>query len=137
MREWITRRNPIFELMRANRRQIYQLHVARGICQDERLDEVIEHSIKRGVPVHRVEKHELNKIDRDHQGIAAEVSEYPYSQFDEVLTSLSGKDVLPLLLILDTLHDPQNLGTLLRTAEIVLSMIFMSIYMEYNKECLI
>jgi 23S rRNA (guanosine2251-2'-O)-methyltransferase len=47
-----------------------------------------------------------------------ETSAYPYSNLPDVLDLAAGRGEPPLVLILDTLQDPQNLGTLLRTAEV-------------------
>jgi 23S rRNA (guanosine2251-2'-O)-methyltransferase len=47
------------------------------------------------------------------------VSAYPYTDLGEILTQAEGRNEPPLLLLLDCLEDPQNLGTLLRTAEVV------------------
>jgi 23S rRNA (guanosine2251-2'-O)-methyltransferase len=54
-----------------------------------------------------------------HQGLALRVSEYPYSDLDEMLSLAETRAEPPFLLLLDTLQDPHNLGTLLRTAEAV------------------
>jgi 23S rRNA (guanosine2251-2'-O)-methyltransferase len=58
-------------------------------------------------------------ISPNHQGVALEVSGYPYSTLPDILENARQKGEPPFLLLLDTLQDPQNLGTLLRTAEIV------------------
>jgi 23S rRNA (guanosine2251-2'-O)-methyltransferase len=62
------------------------------------------------------------KLDRmggevNHQGLAAEVSGYPYSDLPVLLDVASMRNEPPLLLLLDHLQDPQNLGSLLRSAE--------------------
>jgi 23S rRNA (guanosine2251-2'-O)-methyltransferase len=54
-----------------------------------------------------------------HQGVVAEVSSYPYADLEDVMDSAARRGEAPWLLLLDCLQDPQNLGTLLRTAEIV------------------
>ena len=61
----------------------------------------------------------LDKIHENHQGVVAEVSKYPYSDVIEILEHARQKSELPFVLILDSLQDPQNFGTLLRTAEAV------------------
>jgi 23S rRNA (guanosine2251-2'-O)-methyltransferase len=53
----------------------------------------------------------------NHQGVAAEVSAYPYSDLDTILKLAKQKEEDPFILVLDTLQNPQNLGTLLRSAE--------------------
>jgi 23S rRNA (guanosine2251-2'-O)-methyltransferase len=51
------------------------------------------------------------------QGVALEVGDYPYVEVDDILARAKHTGEAPLLLILDHLQDPQNLGTLIRTAE--------------------
>jgi 23S rRNA (guanosine2251-2'-O)-methyltransferase len=72
------------------------------------------------VAIERVERAALDRIGAvNHQGVAVEVSVYPYTDLEEILTQAEGRDEPPFLLVLDCLEDPQNLGALLRTAEIV------------------
>jgi 23S rRNA (guanosine2251-2'-O)-methyltransferase len=61
----------------------------------------------------------LDAIAENHQGLALEASDYPYSNLVDILDLAEQRSEAPFLLILDTLQDPQNLGTLLRTAEVV------------------
>jgi len=51
--------------------------------------------------------------------VALEANDYPYGDIDDMLALAKQRNQMPLLLMLDHLQDPQNLGTLLRTAEIV------------------
>ena len=73
------------------------------------------------VPIKTVDKQKLTKLagDSKHQGVVLEVGAYPYADVDDILTLAREKGERPFLLILDLLHGPQNIGTLLRTAEIV------------------
>ena len=64
-------------------------------------------------------RQELDRIDPNHQGVALRAGDYPYAALDQILTLAADRSEPPFLLILDTLQDPQNLGTLLRTAEAV------------------
>ncbi len=61
----------------------------------------------------------LDKINPGHQGVVLEASGYPYGALPDLLEIARQSTSPPLFLILDTLQDPQNLGTLLRTAEAV------------------
>jgi 23S rRNA (guanosine2251-2'-O)-methyltransferase len=74
---------------------------------------------ERRIPVERVPRTRLDKIHPNHQGIAAETSGYSYSDILEILDRASQKNELPFILLLDSLNDPQNFGSLLRTAEAV------------------
>ncbi len=119
MREWIFGRNPVYEVLRSQRRHLFQLLIAQNIQSKGRLDEILEMSDQIGLAVRRVPRGRLDEISSNHQGIALEVSSYPYCTLEEILELANQSQETPLLLILDTLQDPQNLGTLLRTAEAV------------------
>lgn len=119
MREWLYGRNPIYETLRANRRQSFELHVAQGAQEKGRLSEIVGLCRNANIPVTYVTRQELDSIDRNHQGVALQVGEYPYADLADVLALAAEKGEDPFLLVLDTLQDPQNLGTLLRTAEAV------------------
>ena len=67
------------------------------------------------IKINRVPRPKLDKIHQNNQGIVAEVSGYPYADVLEILERASGE--LPFILMLDSLQDPQNFGTLIRTAE--------------------
>ncbi len=119
-RETIYGRNAVSECLRAGRRRVYRLLLAQGVRETNLVAEIVALARQAGAVVERVEKAALDKIGPvNHQGIAAEVSAYPYTNLEEILGLAEGCDELPFLLLLDCLEDPQNLGTLLRTAEVV------------------
>lgn len=119
MREWIVGRNPVYETLRAGRRQFFQLWMADGAQMKGRLAEISELCRERRLTIQTVPKQRLQSIEENHQGVALEASGYPYSSMLEMLALVEQRGEPPLMLILDALQDPQNLGTLLRTAEIV------------------
>jgi 23S rRNA (guanosine2251-2'-O)-methyltransferase len=118
MREWISGRNPVFEALSAGRRHFFRLRIAQGVQETGRVQEIISLCRTRKLPVERVARAELDALAPGNQGIALETSAYPYSNLPDVLELAAGLGEPPLVLILDTLQDPQNLGTLLRTAEV-------------------
>jgi 23S rRNA (guanosine2251-2'-O)-methyltransferase len=73
------------------------------------------------VPLQAVDRKELEKLSGEvnHQGLAAEVSAYPYVALEDVLGAAQEAGTSPFLLLLDHIQDPQNLGSLLRSAEAV------------------
>ncbi len=117
MPEWITGRNPVYEVLRAGRRNFDQLQLAKGIKQNKRIADILNFARKYDVPFSHVQRAELDRHDSGHQGVALRVGAYPYSSLIEMLELAEMRTQSPLLLLLDTLKDPQNLGTLLRTAE--------------------
>lgn len=119
MRELIYGRQPVREVLRARRRQVFKLLLARATKTTGIVDEIINLATQAGVPVQMVNRQELDKLggEVNHQGLAAEVSGYPYARLSELLEAARGAGVPPFLLLLDHIQDPQNLGSLLRSAE--------------------
>lgn len=119
MREWISGRNPVYEVLRAGRRHSFRLQLAQGVQEKGRLREILELCEKRKLPVESVPRQQLDDYGENHQGVALETSAYPYSSLQDIFVLAQRRNEPPFLLVLDALQDPQNLGTLLRTAEIV------------------
>jgi 23S rRNA (guanosine2251-2'-O)-methyltransferase len=123
MREWIVGRNPVYETLRAGRRSAHRLLIAQGVQTKGRLSTVIEQCEADNIPIDNLPRRELDEIagrsqdSAGHQGVALEVGPYPYSTLLDILELADELGEPPFLLILDTLQDPQNLATLLRTAE--------------------
>ena len=119
MKEWIVGRNPVYEALRAGRRQFFRLQVAQGVYEKGRLAEIIYTCTANQIPVERLPRQRLDVLGDGHQGVALETSDYPYSNLPDLLALAYESREPAFLLILDALQDPQNLGTLLRTAEAV------------------
>ena len=119
MREWIYGRNPVYEVLRSGRRDIFRLWVAENTQLKGRLKQILAACKKHSVPVERVSRWQLASINEQNQGVAIQVSRYPYCSLVDILENAEDKREQPLILILDALQDPQNLGALLRTAEVV------------------
>jgi len=119
MKEYIYSRNAVYETLRAQRRQFYQLLIAEGIKEKDRVKEIISLAQRQKIKIERVSRGRLDGIHRQHQGVALQVSGYPYHDLADILELAARRKESPFMLLLDTLQDPQNLGTLLRTAEAV------------------
>lgn len=119
MKEWITGRNPVYETLRAHRRQVFRLWIAKGVQEKGRLGDVLDLARSLHLEVEWVGRDQVESLGSGHQGVALEVSDYPYCGLTDILELADQKSEPPLLLILDTLQDPQNLGTLLRTAQVI------------------
>ncbi|MBQ6401147.1 MAG: 23S rRNA (guanosine(2251)-2'-O)-methyltransferase RlmB [Firmicutes bacterium] len=74
---------------------------------------------EQGIPVEYRDRQELDRLAEGaaHQGVIAMAEEYSYSSVEEILAFARKKEEPPLLVILDGLEDPHNLGAILRTAE--------------------
>lgn len=118
MKEWITGRNPVMEVLQAKRRQVFRLMLAGGVEERGRIPDILRIAAERNIPVERVPRERLDRLGENPQGVAAEVGGYPYVDLADILdrAASSGEDLF--VLVLDVIQNPQNLGTLLRTAEV-------------------
>ncbi len=119
MKEWITGRNPVYEVLRARRRHLFRLWVAKGSEEKGRLADVLRLGRERKVPPEYVARQQLDALDETHQGGALEASAYPSSTLPDILALAEKRQEAIFVLILDVIQNPQNLGVLLRTAEAV------------------
>ncbi len=117
MKEWITGRNPVYEVLRAKRRQAFRLLVAKGIKPEGQLPQILQIAQARRLPIEEVPRAQLDALANHHQGVALEASSYPYAALEDLLVNSQRQPEPPFFLLLDALQDPQNLGSLLRTAE--------------------
>lgn len=117
MREWIIGRNPVLEVFAARRRQVFKLLVASGVEEKGRIAEIMRAAASWKIPIERVARERLDRIGENPQGVALEVSGYPYIGLADIIdrAATAGEDLF--VLALDLIQNPQNLGTLLRTAE--------------------
>jgi len=74
---------------------------------------------KAKIPVQTVPKFALDKEcgGAAHQGVAAVVTDYQYSDIDSMLAEAAAKGEPPFIVALDGIEDPQNLGAILRSSE--------------------
>ena len=119
MKEYIYSRNAVYETLRANRREIFAVEIADTAQEKGKLAEIVQMARMQKIRVNKVPRAKLDKVHENHQGVIAEVSSYPYSDLIEILEYADSREEQPLILMLDSLQDPQNFGTLLRTAEAV------------------
>lgn len=119
MKEFMYSRNAVYETLRAKRREIFKIQIAEGVQEKGRLADLLKMAKVRRIPVEKVQRRRLDKIHQNHQGVVAEVSGYSYSDVVDILELANQRQEPPFVLLLDSLNDPQNFGTLLRTAEAV------------------
>jgi cysteinyl-tRNA synthetase len=105
-------RHPILEALRAARRRVHRVLVAHGT---HGLDDLLREAQRHNTPVQTIERRQLDRMlpGGHHQGVLAEAGPFRYARLQDLLVSTHN----PLILMLDSLQDPQNFGTLLRTAQ--------------------
>jgi 23S rRNA (guanosine2251-2'-O)-methyltransferase len=120
-RDVIVGRQPVCELLRAGRRTVHRVLIAgRAHGSDDALAQALRLAQQKGVAVQPVSAQHLERLARGghHQGIAAEAGDYPYvTGWRDCLTVAQRRGEPALLLMLDHIQDPQNLGAILRTCD--------------------
>lgn len=121
MSELIVGRHAVLETLRANRRSLIRLWIE-GV-EGERTGPIAEirtEATALNIPIRYAKGGLFDKLAHEQasaQGVALESGDYAYATVDDCLALAARRRELPLILILDHLQDPQNLGTLIRTAE--------------------
>jgi 23S rRNA (guanosine2251-2'-O)-methyltransferase len=114
-------RRAVLETLRAARRRIYRLWLeGENSAPTGIVAEIVQAAQAANVPTRSIKGGLFDKLAQQNanaQGVALEVGDYPYADVDEMLAQAKKQDEDPFLLILDHVQDPQNLGTLIRTAE--------------------
>lgn len=115
--EWIYGRNPVEEVLAAGRRTCTEIILPPAEFFDDQLQRISDECQSRHIVVRRMERAQLDKLVHfgHHQGVAIKTSGYPYVGFDEILRETEA-DENALVIVLDHLEDPQNVGAILRTA---------------------
>ena len=115
--EFVAGRNSVVESLRA-RVPAATLYVGARISRDERVDEAIKLAADRGVPVLEAGPAELDRLTGGalHQGLALRVRAYDYAHPDDLLARAADAGQLPLIVALDGVTDPRNLGAIVRSA---------------------
>ena len=119
MKEFVYSRNAVYETMRAGRRDVFKIELADNVQIKGKLAEIMSLASQRKIQVIKTPRTRLDKIHENNQGIAAEVGKYPYADLLDILENARQKNEPPFVLLLDALNDPQNFGTLIRTAEAI------------------
>ena len=117
-REHLEGRASILAALEARRRTVHEILVARG-AKPEKVADVLDAAARARVPVRRVSPEEIEGLahGRTHGGVIAACSPRPLDTMDDLKALLRDLKEPPLLLVLDGVDDPRNLGLCLRAAE--------------------
>ncbi|MEV0567277.1 23S rRNA (guanosine(2251)-2'-O)-methyltransferase RlmB [Dactylosporangium sp. NPDC050588] len=114
--ELLVGRNPVVEALRTHV-PATALYVALGIDMDERVKEAVRTAAERGIAILEVTRAELDRMTGGvlHQGLGLQVPPFAYEPFDDLLAAAK-EHTAPLLIALDGITDPRNLGAIIRSA---------------------
>jgi 23S rRNA (guanosine2251-2'-O)-methyltransferase len=115
--EWIAGRNSVVEALRAGV-PISGVYVAEGAERDGRLREAFKLAAEHGISLLEVTRGELDRRTDGavHQGLAARIPAYEYSHPKDLLDAAAERHEAPLIVALDSVTDPRNLGAVVRSA---------------------
>ena len=115
--ETIAGRNSVVEALRANM-PVITVYVAEGAERDGRLREVFATVAEKGISLLEVPRNEMDKITHGavHQGLAAKVPSYEYAHPNDLIERAEEMKEQPLIVALDSVTDPRNLGAVVRSA---------------------
>ncbi|MET8039679.1 23S rRNA (guanosine(2251)-2'-O)-methyltransferase RlmB [Micromonospora sp. NPDC005215] len=114
--ELLVGRNPVLEALRANV-PATALYVAQGIDMDDRINEIIRTAADRGIANLEISRAELDRMTGGvlHQGVGLQVPPFAYQPFEDLVAAALEQQA-PLLVALDGVTDPRNLGAVIRSA---------------------
>ncbi|MGQ5259314.1 23S rRNA (guanosine(2251)-2'-O)-methyltransferase RlmB [Micromonospora sp. ZYX-F-536] len=114
--ELLVGRNPVLEALRAQV-PATALYTAQGIDMDDRINEIIRTAADRGIANLEISRAELDRMTGGvlHQGVGLQVPPFAYQPFEDMVAAAVEQQA-PLLVALDGVTDPRNLGAVIRSA---------------------
>ena len=114
--EVVAGRNPVVEVL-SGERDVERVFIADG--SEGSVSKIVALAREQGVIVDFVPKEKIDAMAPGvkHQGVVAKVSEYKYSEMEDVFARAEASGEDPFIIILDEISDPHNLGAIIRTAE--------------------
>lgn len=114
--EYVLGRNPVVECLRA-KVPATALYLVASMEADERVSEAVKMAGDRGIAILEVSKAELDRQSSNgmHQGIALQIPPYRYAHPEDVMRDAVASGEPPLLVALDNITDPRNLGAVIRS----------------------
>ena len=115
---WVWGVNPVLEALRAHPEQVERLYLVDGLVGSTAAAEILSRGRDAGLKVDYLERDRLTSMIGGgvHQGVVAEVREYQYKELEDLLELAKASGRPPLLVVLDGIQDPHNLGAIIRSA---------------------
>jgi len=113
--DWVVGRNPVFEAMTAGL-PAKQAYIAEGAERDDRLRDILKFAAEHSIPLLQVTRAELDRVTGGlvHQGVAMQLPAFDYADAEDVLAD--ALEVDGIVVALDGVTDPRNLGAIIRSA---------------------
>ena len=115
--EWVAGRNSVIEALRVGI-PVVAVYVAEGIDRDDRVREIFKTCAEQSIPMLQTTKNELDRLTDGavHQGLAIKLPEYEYVHPNDLMDTALQAPGSPLIVALDQITDPRNLGAIIRSA---------------------
>jgi 23S rRNA (guanosine2251-2'-O)-methyltransferase len=115
--EWVAGRNAVLEAMQAEI-PVRTAYIAEAAERDDRLRDILKLAASRGTALLEVTRAELDRLTGGalHQGVALQLPAFEYAHPDDLLAAALDSDHQPLIVALDSITDPRNLGAIIRSA---------------------
>ncbi|MGJ6980224.1 23S rRNA (guanosine(2251)-2'-O)-methyltransferase RlmB [Aestuariimicrobium soli] len=115
--DWVIGRNPVFEALEAGL-PVRRAYIAEGAERDDRLREILKFTAENSIPMLQVTRAELDRMTGGlaHQGVAVQLPTFEYLHPDDLLATTVESDTEGLIVALDGITDPRNLGAIVRSA---------------------
>ncbi|MFZ7104391.1 MAG: 23S rRNA (guanosine(2251)-2'-O)-methyltransferase RlmB [Peptococcaceae bacterium] len=110
-------RNPVLELLKSEK-SINKIFIAEGAAKGS-IQEIVSLAKEKRIPFQLVDKRKLDQMfpRQNHQGIVALAAAAEYVDWRDILEIAKQKSEDPLIIMLDEIEDPHNLGAIVRTAD--------------------
>ena len=115
--DWVIGRNPVLEALQAGL-PVRRAYVAEGVERDDRLRDIFKFAAEHGIPLLQATRGELDRLTGGgvHQGVAVQLPAFEYADADDVLADALHAPSAGLVVALDGITDPRNLGAIVRSA---------------------
>ena len=115
--DWVVGRNPVFEALQAGM-PVRKAYVAEGAERDDRLRDIFKFTADNSIPLMQVTRAELDRATGDlvHQGVALQLPPFEYADPEDVFSAAFDAGGQGLVVALDGVTDPRNLGAIVRSA---------------------
>ncbi|PIG91838.1 23S rRNA (guanosine(2251)-2'-O)-methyltransferase RlmB [Gloeocapsopsis sp. IPPAS B-1203] len=113
-------RHPVLAALE-NQRQLNRIWITSRLRYDSRFHSLVTQAKENGTVIDEVDSRRLDQITHhaNHQGVAAQIAPYAYSDLSELIDKAKAKTEAPVVVAVEGITDPHNLGAIIRTAEAI------------------